>query len=369
MGLLRGSFYLLLLVITLQFEVLIQTQVANAWVRDDLIPGSRYTSATEAALGDSALSMGDDMSSGLFYNPANLAKIRKFNFSILNYSIMATGPLMSNLGVGSFNVFSLKSFEKNMNSNPNQFFGNGMSLLPVVSLPFLTLGLLAQVESVGRSDAHGKVIYGTVSQLIPTAGVGYRFFDGSVRVGYSLQFVNQAVSLPTGLFAGSYSVSQGSALSHNLGISASIPSQLLPTLSLVVRNAFGAQYGQFSLVRFSNVGTVFPASDPMTIDTSLAFNLRLAPGVHSRWSVAYRDLGNQSNCAQWMCHVGAGTEVAFQESFFLRLGMRAGYPSVGLGMKKPGADLSMAWYTEEVGGYYHNQGETKFVLQYQNSLY
>ena len=99
--------------------------ISDAFAREDLIGGSRYTSARNAALGDSAFSLGDDMASGLFYNPANLAKIRKFNFEGLNYSMTGNSALVSNFGTNSFGIINLNSFAPTLNSNPGQRFGAG----------------------------------------------------------------------------------------------------------------------------------------------------------------------------------------------------------------------------------------------------
>ncbi len=347
--------------------------IPQAVARGDLILGSRYTSARAAALGDSAFTLGEEMASGLFYNPANLAKIRKYNFEGLNYSIQGSTPWVSNFSTNSLGILNLNSFAPTMITNSGQRFGAGWSFFPTMSLPYLTFGVLAQSEFSGRYNGNNTLTYRVVSQLIPSVGVGFRLFDGVLRVGYSLQFVNEAVGNPTVSTQSALNygngLSQGSALSHNFGLSLVIPSALLPTFSVIARNAFNANYGSFSLFQFTQSSTGVPATESMTLDGALAFNLRMTSGVTTHWSIAYRDIQDLSNCPGLMAHLGAGVELAFLDSFFMRLGIRTGYPSAGLGIKKPGTEISLAWYTEEVGTHYLDQGDSKFIFQYQTALY
>ncbi len=355
--------------LTLQMSGLAST----AWARQDIIAGSRFTPAQIAALGDSAFTLGDEMSTGLFYNPANLAKIRKFNLQLLNYSIGGTSAWVNHLNSNSLDVINLNSYASTMDSYPGQKFGGSWSFFPSISFPFLTFGILAQSEFGGKSDGSGTITYQTVSQLIPAIGTGFRFFNGVVRFGYSLQYVNEAVGTQTASSSSSLNytsgLSQGSGLSHTFGLSIVIPQPSIPTLSVVVRNAFNTVYSSFSLFQFSQSPSGTPPTELMTVDLAYAMSMRVAPGVNSHWSIAYRDLQNRSDVASWIAHMGSGVELAIKESFFLRTGFRTGYVSFGMGIKKPGAEISLAYYSEEVGSHYLEQADSKFIFQLRTSIY
>src|SRR4051812_28774831 len=78
--------------------------------REDLIPGSRYTSGRGAALGDAFLPLGDDAAAGLFYNPAVLGKLRKTELEALNFSVYGNSNFFSSAGTNSYNVTNLGSY-------------------------------------------------------------------------------------------------------------------------------------------------------------------------------------------------------------------------------------------------------------------
>jgi len=357
--------------------------ITPALGREDLIVGSRYTSAQIAALGDSAFSSGEEMASGLFYNPANLGKTKQFTIGILNYSITGSAPLLAGFGLDSLSIGNLQAFSPIMVANPGKIFGSGYSFFPTISLPFLTqidpilpcltFGILAQSEFSGVSTGNGALSYRSVAQLIPAMGLGFSFFDGALRFGYSLQFVSEAVGSQTSssLSALNYAngLTQGSALSHNMGISYRGLTGVEPVVSVVARNIGNATYSSLSLINFTNQSTGVPASDLMSFDAAVAFRLRIASGLMSNWSIAYRDISDASNVPDILAHVGAGVEFAFLNGFFLRLGYRTRYFSAGVGIKRTGAELSLARYTEEVGTHFLDQGDSKYILQYQLALY
>lgn len=345
----------------------------SAFARMDVIPGSRYTSVRIAALGDSAFSLGDDMGTGLFYNPANLAKIRKFNLEIFNYSILGSSAWLQNLNGNSFNVFNLGSFSPTLDAHPNQRFGSGWSFFPSISFPYVTLGVLTQNEFAAKSNGDGTITYQTVCQLIPAIGTGARFFNGVLRLGYSLQYVNQTVGTQTGDSSSGLNYTsgalQGSGLSHTFGMSVVAPMPALPTFSVVVRNAFNTVYSSSALVGFTSNSGGAPATEPMTIDTAFSFNTRVTAGVVSHWSVAYRDLQNQSGISSPFAHLGAGVEFAIKDSFFLRAGIRTGYLSGGVAIKKPGTEVGISWFQEEIGSSYLGQADSKWMFQFRSALY
>src|SRR5690242_14671582 len=72
-----------------------------AYAREDLIPGSRYTSGRAAAMGDAYIPLADDVASGLFYNPANLAKVLKTQFEPFNASFYSNVGNIPNIGNGT----------------------------------------------------------------------------------------------------------------------------------------------------------------------------------------------------------------------------------------------------------------------------
>ncbi len=341
----------------------------SAFAREDIIPGSRYTSGRAAAMGDAYLPLGDDPASGLFYNPADLGKIRKAVFEPINYSIYASSSYLSMMGLNFFQVTSLSSYQATLDSNKRQLAGVGGAILPNFGFPGLAFGILMQSQLAAQANSQGSITYKSLYQFIPTLGTGFRLFDGVVRLGYSLQWVNEAIGTPTvpgdtSPLGYNQGLAQGSGFSHTVGVAITAPIRLLPSVNLVARNVFNTQYNSNSLISFTSTSTGAPATEPMTFDGSFSITPVLGQGVAMNLVLEDRDITNQSGDA-FLGHLAIGTEFIFQSGIFLRGGWGDGYPSAGFGMKRPGAEIALTWYTEEIGGSYMSVGDSRFMLQYQ----
>src|SRR5215210_8842042 len=137
-----------------------------AHAREDLIPGSRYTSGAGAAMGDAYLPIGKDIGSGLFYNPANLGRLRGFQVEPLNFSLYLNGPLIDHFGPSSTGVTNLASYVPKLQANPGERQGVGYSYLAAVGFPGLAIGLLYQTEIAGVANSDGTISYRSNYQII-----------------------------------------------------------------------------------------------------------------------------------------------------------------------------------------------------------
>ena len=78
----------------------------------------------------------------------------------------------------------------------------------------------------------------------------------------------------------------------------------------------------------------------------------------------YRDILNQSQVAS-LGRFSLGGELSVRGKLFIRGGWNAGYPAAGIGVKAGKTELSLSWYTVEIGNGYMNQGDTRYIMQYQ----
>src|SRR4051794_19780929 len=93
--------------------------IEDASAREDLVPGSRYTSGRGAAMSDAFLPLGDDGASGLFYNPAILPRLKKPQFEAINMSMYANTDYMSIINYSSFfKVQGLEGFAPALQKDP-----------------------------------------------------------------------------------------------------------------------------------------------------------------------------------------------------------------------------------------------------------
>lgn len=343
------------------------TSLAQA--RQDIIPGSRYTSARAASLGDAYLPLGDDGADALFYNPAVLGKLRSPDLDAMNLQFYGSSPVVSGFGPSSYKVVQLGSNQTELAKTPGVYEGLGAQFTPTYSMRGFALGVMAKTQVGAVATDDGGIRYRSTYQLVPAVGTGVRLAGGIVRLGYSLQWVNQAVgdvTAPQGSQPMAYNqgLAQGSALSHNVGGALTLPYQYLPSLNVVARNVATAHFNNTSLYKFTPTSTGAPANEPMTIDASIS----LAPKMTQRSIVnlvaEYRDATNVSQVSPFG-HVALGMEYAVHDAFFFRGGWGSGYPNLGIGFRSKSGNLSVGWVAEDIGTTYHELTDRRIIFQYQ----
>jgi len=341
----------------------------GAFARDDLVPGSRYTSARGAAMGDANLGLGEDGATGLFVNPATIGKIRDMQVEPLNFSLTGNSGFAQMFSYDFYKVISLSSYLPNLMKRPGEFCGTGYHLLPAAYMRGFAFGMLLQAQRGASAGADGSVRNRSSYQFIPSVGTAIRLAGGIVRIGYSLQWVNRAAGafdLPPGTTPLEYNegLLVGSGLSHNVGFSLTLPITYLPSLNFVMRNAFSLSFQEFSLIKFANNSSGVLATEPTSYDASIGIQPRFASGMYANISLELRDLTNTSQMSIWGRAV-AGVELSLKELFFIRGGWGSGYPALGIGLRRPKGEFGLSWYSEELGAAYHALRDSRFMAQFQ----
>ncbi len=348
----------------------------QAWAGWGLIPAPRFQSGREAALGGAYLPIGEDVASALFNNPADVARFRNSRLDTFNVVFYGNRGYTDSLnfglsGTNLLDVFALESNANGLYANPFRLSGAGVSVMSGYAFKNLfAVGLLWQTNSAAYSDG-ATVTYRSLYQLVPTASVGTRLASGIVRIGYSLQWVSQAVTPNTGitLARGSANMAytsqllQGSGLSHNAGFAMTLPIAMLPSFNFVARNILGTTYSMPSLLSFSSNPTGAPPSDPMSFDASFSLQPKLGGGMYMNWVMQYRDISNTSGVAP-LGRLCLGLELSFADRFFVRAGWGANYPSLGVGLRYGKGDINFTYYNEEYGVQYNSIREPRFLGQF-----
>lgn len=303
---------------------------------DDAVPGSRYMSARGSALGDAFLPLGDDGPAALFYNPAVAAKIRSTQAEPLNFSMQANGGFTDALGLDSYKVYSLSSNLSQLQATPGAYQGGGVSLLPSFYGKGFAIGILMQDIFEGSSDASGNATYRSLYQFIPAASYGVRLAGGIVRLGYSVQWVNEAVgniSVPAGTTPLGYNQNllQGSGISQMAGFALTLPVAYLPQFDLVARNIGGTTYSMPSIVPIAQNSTGAPATEPMSVDASFSLQPKIDSGVYANFVLELRDVTDTSNIAT-AGRLATGLELSIRDFFYLRCGWGGWLSSRGRGL-------------------------------------
>jgi hypothetical protein len=344
------------------------TCASVAFARQELVPGSRFTSARAAALGDAFLPLGEDGAAALFVNPAAVGKIRGGQVDV-NFGLETSSGFVDSAGLTSYNIYSLSANKANLTAHPNTQQGMGLSLLPTFSGKGFAIGVLAENQFVATADAAGNVRYHSLYQLIPAAAFGVRLAGGIVRLGYGLQYVHKAegeVSVPSGAADLGYnqSLPQGSGLSHTVGFALTLPLAYLPAVNLVARNVFNTSYSSWSMIPIAANSPGAPATDKMSFDASFSLQPKIEQGAYFNIVGQYRDILNTSGMAMFG-RLAGGLELSMRDFFFIRTGYGSGYPAAGIGFRMKRGEFNATWYSEELGQGYHQLRDLRYMFQFK----
>lgn len=342
--------------------------------REDVVPGSRYTSARAAGMADAFFPLADDGATALFYNPASIARAKKPHFEALNLQLSMNSDFLRTVDATAYNVTNLSAYQPTLSASPFAFPGVGSAYLPTVifpeygAMPAFAFGILADVSLASEYNS-GAYRYRSRYQLIPAAGFAWSLAHGIIRIGYVLQWVNIAKGtvIPTSPSSLSYldRLNQGSTFAHQLGFSMTLPWQMLPTASLVARNVFNAVYNSSVLLPVATNSVGVPATDLMTLDAAVSITPRIGPNSFLNWVLAYRDILNSSNTL-FYTRLTAGVEFEIKKALYLRAGFGSGFPSVGIGFRREKGELQLAWSGEETGvSRFQDRVERRWILQFQ----
>jgi len=340
--------------------------------RIDKIPGSRYVSARGAAMADAFLPLGQDGGSGLFYNPAVLGHLKEFHFEPLNFQLSPNSDFISSFDRNFVHFTSLSDYKKRLDTRPGIFPGAGTTIFPNFFMRGFAFGVLAHADfaSMRKIGAPDEYYYRTKYQLIPAVGFGVRMANGIVRMGYSLQWVNETSgekTVPLGYQPLNYreGMAQGGAFSHNAGIALTIPIAHLPQLNIVARNIGGASFDKKNILRYAvNADPKGIPAQPMTIDLSLNAVQKTGGGSYINACAVYRDFTNQSGFSL-LQRATLGLEYSLRDQFFLRGGWGSWYPSAGIGMRRKRGEFNLSWYSAEIGTTEVAWREVRVILEYK----
>lgn len=334
----------------------------------DSVPGSRHTSARGAALGDAFIPLVEDGAGALFYNPAGIGKVRYLQLEPLNFQVHINSDYVNMVDRNFYKVASLSNYAPNIIRKEGKTPGLGAAVFPNFAGRGMAFGVLLQNEFQATASG-SNIVYRSNYLFVPTFGFAVRLASGVVRLGYSLQWVNQAsgtITVPNDAATLGYNqlLAQGSSLSHTLGVAITLPVTYLPALNLVARNFLGTKFGSFTVVPLGRNTSGVPPNELMSLDAALGMTQKGGAGLSFHYAVEMRDFTNRSGTSLFTRLVG-GLEFDFRNQFFLRVGWGSGYLSSGIGLKRRSAEFGLSWFSEELGKSYREKPDTRYMLHYQ----
>lgn len=332
----------------------------------DRIPGARYPSVRGMALGDSMIGFGETAQEGLFYNPALLAKNRSFSLEFFNFQSQMNPDLMNSFSRNIIKFPSLSQYASTLEGNPRAFPEGSVSLFPNIQWDSFAIGMLYQTR-IASQYSGGNIRYKSLYQFIPTAGFGVRLASGVLKLGYSIQYVNQASGDETVLRTAStlgynQSIAQGAGFSHLLGMQLTLPYVYQPTFNLVARNIGGLKLSGSPKFSMAKNATGSLSNEDMSLDFGVNYRFHCSRVIDLIHSVTYRDFTDSSSTAR-LAHFASGLELQFNQFFFFRAGFASAYPSLGFGFQKEKNKIDFSWSSEEIGSGLRSNRNRRVSLQ------
>jgi len=348
------------------FTLILCTNTAHA--RDDVIPGSRYSSARALGMGDAYLPLADDGASALFYQPAAIGKLSGLNLEIFNLAFQANQNFLAMKGglTDPIKATSLSNYVEPLQSNSGATPGLGFAFAPTVSMRGFAAGVLIEEKVKARAEGASDIYYNSKYKLIPAVGFGLPLAHGIVRFGYVAQYVQKAegekVAQTNSALGYTQGIKQGTALTHQFGFALNFPYQYLPTFDLVLRNVGRANYTDSKLYSFAQNPSGVPEPEQMTLDLATSLSPKISGQTKVNFVFEVKDLTNRSQAA-YPLHVAIGTELQIQNRLFLRGGYGNGSPSFGFGLKSEKSELSLSYYQEALENTFGGEKDRRFIFQ------
>jgi hypothetical protein len=339
----------------------------EAQAQSSTYPGIRYINPYSQSMGGVTLPLSQDIGNSLFNNPAGLARNTKFKAEFLNLDLDIGS---ATLGGISQSMTTLGGLSGTLNSNPNTTYSEGISNLTALSWGGLGVGILYQDRVRAYSDgaASPTAHYSTLNNLVPAAGYGLSLARGVLRVGYSLQYVNEASGVASSVSDTSASflngVKQGHGFSHTTSVNLALPITYLPTFSLIGRNIGGLHFSGGNLMSPAKNASGLPTDQPTSIDAAFNFTVRLSGSLKSYWFFEYDDVSNTASLPIFE-KMRLGLEILATSAFSVRAGFNGAQVSGGIGFRSESSEINVTYYNDR--NPFSNTGywDTRYALQYK----
>ncbi len=345
--------------------IIVNALLFTVQVRAELHPF--YTGARQMGMGGAYTGVVNDETS-LLLNPAGLGRVRDTTFTFvdpeLTGSVKDTDILPAGKAAQAFNVSGIKD---QLDSHPNKHFYAKVQLFPSLVTTNFGIGLLANDQiSASENSATGKYSLFYRNDYAGALGYCFRFFGGVLKIGIDARLVNRTeVNTVQDTSSTNTSLSSlarsGLGLGSDVGMVLTAPVQLLPALSVVVRDIGTTDYGLSKGFMMST--SQRPHSTAQTVDSSLSISPIGSRRTRSTITVEMQDVTNTSGQKDMIRLFHMGGEINFTDFLFLRAGFNEGYWTAGLEFATEQFQLQAASYGEEVGDYPTKSEDRRWILK------
>ncbi|MCB0391086.1 MAG: hypothetical protein KDD58_07340 [Bdellovibrionales bacterium] len=293
----------------------------------------------------------------LLVNPAGLGKLRNYFLTLADPEIHIGSETQAVIGTNILAPIDPQDILDLMNQPTNQDkqMHAKLQIFPSAVFPNFGLGIFANyITNASVDSTTNEFTYRYRSDLALVFGFNFRFWDGRIKLGFNVRAMNRNEINRTDIPTTSTNLTiknlttEGVAIASDVGAIFTMPWTMLPTLSVVYRDAGGTKYSLRD-------GLVNGAStEPQKTDATLDAAFALFPIAGKRTRVAFtaelRDSLNVAEEEDINRRVHTGIEFNFSDVLFVRAGMNQRYWTSGLELAVGNYQLQLATYGEDIGG-------------------
>jgi hypothetical protein len=297
------------------------------------------TSARALAMGNAYINKVDDSWSA-FYNPAGLGTVRRPTFHLANVHVEASSGLLDVVGNGPvyelpgkyLNSYDMEEFRSELVKNQGTLAHSRFNIFPNFTVRGLTLGYLfsQRNRAIINDDVANQFEVAERRDQGPVLSLNGSLFGGVFKFGATAVYLNRrdlykAFGPTEATVIDEDDYRTGKSLQITTGARVTLPWNMLPTFSAVLRNATNNNY--------EDIGDG-GAPDRIRQTVDLGFSLTPQIGKRSRlhMEVNLKD-ANNSYDTDYKRRAAAGMELDFNRRIFLRAGWGDGWGSGGIGVR------------------------------------
>ena len=319
-----------------------------------------WTSVRATGMGNASTAVVED-SDSLFYNPAGLAAVHGFNWTIADPRVGATGAQGYSIYQQYQQNNSVSSLFESLYGQPLWIGGGGKSAVTIPGFGF---------SAFANSNAHFELS----NPAYPTLGldyfVDYGFVGGAalevvpevLRIGAAFKRVNRtgaqmAVGAAT-LAQLNTTLLQNQAMNRGTGYGMDLGLQL--TVPGPVRPSFGVAWKDIGGTAFSHeqgIGAPPPILSNLTVGAAVVFAV---PGLKVTPAIDYRYVDHPE--IAMLMKLGMGIEIDLL-IWQVRAGLNQGYYTLGAGMDFSLLRVDVSTYGVELGEYVGQMQERRYMAQ------
>lgn len=308
------------------------------------------TSARALAMGNAYINKVDDSWSA-FYNPAGLGTVRGLQFHLLNASFEASNGLIKAIGGGpAYEIPGnyIDSFDPNemrsaLAKDQGKLAHSRMNFFPNITLRGMTLGYMysQRNRAIINDDDANEFEIAERKDHGPVFALNGSFFGGIFKVGASAVYLMRrdlykAVGPTDPIDITNADYRKGKSLQITSGARLTLPYPLLPTFSVVLRNATNNDF------EAEEKGGL-PNRIKQTVDLGFSITPQISKLSRVHLELNYKDLNNSYDTDSKR-RLAAGVELDFTRRIFVRLGYGDGWGSGGLGVRTRSFILDLTTY-------------------------